>query len=70
MVASGEESGRLGFMLMKSADALEKDVDDIVKRLVVKIEPLMTLIMACVVGFIAISIYLPIFDVIREMSVR
>ena len=70
MVASGEESGRLGFMLMKSADTLERDVDDIVKRLVVKIEPLMTLIMACAVGFIAISIYLPIFDVIKEMSIR
>lgn len=70
MIASGEESGKLGFMLIKSADALDRDVDDTVKSLVVKIEPLMTFLMACVVGFIAVSIYLPIFDVIKEMSVR
>jgi len=68
MIASGEEIGKLGFMLEKSADGLERDVDDTVKRLVVKIEPLMTFLMALLVGFIAIAIYLPIFDVIKHMS--
>jgi len=67
MIASGEESGRLGFMLEKAADGLDRDVDDTVKRLVVKIEPLMTFFMAVFVGFIAVAIYLPIFDVIKQM---
>ncbi|MCK4519552.1 MAG: type II secretion system F family protein [Candidatus Omnitrophica bacterium] len=70
MIASGEESGRLGFMLRKAADGLDRDVDDTVKRLVVKIEPLMTFLMALLVGFIAVAIYLPIFDVIKQMGVR
>ncbi|MBL7072733.1 MAG: type II secretion system F family protein [Candidatus Omnitrophica bacterium] len=68
MIASGEESGALDYMLEKSADALERDVDDIVKRLVVKIEPIMTFFMAILVGFIAIAIYLPIFDVMTKMT--
>jgi len=68
MIVSGEESGNLTFMLEKSADGLDRDVDDMVKRLVVKIEPLMTFLLALVVGFIAVSIYLPIFDVIKEMN--
>jgi len=68
MIASGEESGALDYMLEKSADALERDVDDIVKRLVVKIEPIMTFFMAILVGFIAIALYLPIFDVITQMT--
>ena len=70
MIASGEESGTLGFMLEKAAEGLERDVDDTVKRLVVKIEPLLTFLVACLVGFIAVSIYLPIFDVIETMAVR
>ncbi|MFH1395282.1 MAG: type II secretion system F family protein [Candidatus Omnitrophota bacterium] len=70
MIASGEESGSLDFMLEKSAEGLDRDVDDIVKRLVIKIEPLMTFFMAILVGFIAIAIYLPIFDVIKEMTVQ
>ncbi|MFH1504235.1 MAG: type II secretion system F family protein [Candidatus Omnitrophota bacterium] len=67
MIASGEESGRLSFMLEKTADGLDKDVDDTVRRLVIKIEPLMTFLMALFVGFIAVAIYLPIFDVIKQM---
>lgn len=67
MIASGEESGRLDFLLQKAADGLDRDVDDTVKRLVVKIEPLMTFLMALLVGFIAVAIYLPIFDVIKQM---
>lgn len=68
LIASGEESGTLGFMLDKAADGLERDVDDVVKRLVVKIEPALTFLLACLVGFIAIAIYLPMFDVIAGIG--
>lgn len=68
MIAAGEESGKLGFMLHKAADGLGRDVDDTVKGLVVKIEPLLTFLLACLVGFIAVAIYLPMFDVIKQMG--
>lgn len=70
MISTGEESGKLGYMLEKSAEGLDQEVDDVVKRLVVKIEPLLTFLMAFLVGTIAVAIYLPIFDVIKEMSAR
>jgi len=70
MIATGEESGKLGYMLEKSAEGLDREVDDVVKRMVVKIEPLLTFLMAFLVGTIAVAIYLPIFDVIKEMSAR
>ncbi|MBU0651032.1 type II secretion system F family protein [bacterium] len=70
MIKSGEETGKLDFMLEKAADMLDRDVDDSVKRLIVKIEPLMTFFMALLVGGIAIAIYLPIFDVLKYMSVK
>ncbi|MFH1847323.1 MAG: type II secretion system F family protein [Candidatus Omnitrophota bacterium] len=70
MISSGEETGKLGLMLDKIAKGLERDVDDAVKRLVVKIEPLMTFMLAIIVGFIAVAIYLPIFDVISQISVK
>ena len=68
MMVSGEESGKLDFMLGKAADGLDRDVDDTVKRLVMKIEPLLTFLMALLVGFVAVAIYLPIFDVIKQMQ--
>ncbi len=70
MMASGEESATLPYMLQKSADALDRDVNITVKRLIVKLEPLMTVALAALVGFIAIAIYMPIFDLIKQMSTK
>ncbi|MFH1776087.1 MAG: type II secretion system F family protein [Candidatus Omnitrophota bacterium] len=68
MLASGEESGKLDYMLEKSANILEREVAETVKSLIVKIEPVMTFFMAILVGFIAVAIYLPMFDVIQQMG--
>ena len=68
MISAGEESGALDTMLEKSADFLDQDVDVIIKRMVIKIEPLLTFMLAFVVGFIALAIYLPMFDVIRQIT--
>ena len=70
MTAAGEESGTLPDMLEKSANAIDRDVDATVKRLVVKVEPLLTMVLAAFVGFIALAIYLPIFDLIKQISER
>jgi general secretion pathway protein F len=49
-------------MLHKIADAYEREVETRITGMTALIEPLMILMMAVVVGFIVISILLPIFE--------
>ncbi len=62
MVAVGEQSGDLERMLQKIADAYEREVETRITGMTALIEPIMILLMAVVVGFIVISILLPIFE--------
>jgi type IV pilus assembly protein PilC len=62
MVAVGEETGQLEAMLSKIADFYEAEVDAKVKALTALIEPLMIVFVGGMVGFIVISMYLPIFS--------
>ena len=62
MVAVGEQSGDLEGMLHKVADAYEREVETRITGMTALIEPIMILLMAVVVGFIVISILLPIFE--------
>ena len=62
MVSVGEESGQLETMLSKIADFYETEVDAKIKALTAMIEPLMIIMVGGVVGFIVISMYLPIFS--------
>jgi len=68
MLAAGEESGNLNAMLDKCADFLDEDIDTLIKNLVVKLEPSLTVALAILVGFIALAIYLPMFDLIRSIA--
>ena len=68
MISVGEETGQLENMLAKIADFYEAEVDAKVKALTSLIEPLMIVFVGGGVGFIVISMYLPIFtmyDAIR-----
>jgi type IV pilus assembly protein PilC len=62
MVRVGEETGQLEHMLAKIADFYEAEVDAKVKALTSLIEPVMIIFVGAVVGFIVISMYLPIFS--------
>jgi type IV pilus assembly protein PilC len=62
MVAVGEETGQLEHMLGKIADFYEAEVDAKVKALTSLLEPVMIVFVGGVVGFIVISMYLPIFS--------
>lgn len=62
MIRVGEEAGNLDIMLNRAAEIMEREVDTTVKRLTTLIEPLLTVTLGVVVGFIAVSIYLPIFS--------
>lgn len=68
MIAAGEESGKLSTMLKKTSEFLERDIDNMVQKLVVRLEPLLTFALALVIGFIALAIYLPMFDVISSIG--
>ena len=63
MVSVGEETGQLEHMLAKVADFYEAEVDAKVKALTSLIEPVMIIFVGGVVGFIVISMYLPIFSI-------
>jgi type IV pilus assembly protein PilC len=62
MVAAGEESGDLGGMMNKVADFYDRDVEYTVKRLTTAMEPLLTIVLGGIVGFVAIAMYMPIFN--------
>jgi type IV pilus assembly protein PilC len=68
MIAVGEESGALDVLLEKLAVFYEQEVEAMVTSLSSTIEPLMILGVGCLVGFIAISIYLPLFGLSGAMQ--
>jgi type II secretion system protein F len=63
MMAIGEETGRLDDVLFKIARSYEMEVDRAVKTATGLIEPIIILAMGIVVGFIVISMLLPIFSI-------
>jgi type IV pilus assembly protein PilC len=68
MVHSGEKAGRLGPVMDKIAEFAEHDFDESVKRVTEFIEPAMVTLMGLLIGFVAISLLLPIFSVGRVMA--
>jgi len=68
LATSGEEAGMLPEMLNKGADLLDKDIDQMIHALLVKLEPALTVIMGVIVGFILISVYLPMYDYMGHLK--
>ena len=62
LIGVGEEAGRLSDSLLEVAVAYEKQVDEQVKIMSSLIEPLLILCIGLVVGFIVVSMLLPIFQ--------
>ena len=62
MISIGEQSGQLEGMLNKIADNNEREVESSIIALTSMLEPIMILAMGVVVGFVVISILLPIFE--------
>lgn len=62
MTAVGEETGRLPTMLQRTADTLDFEVDNALRRMTSLVEPLVVLLMGSFVGFVVLSILLPIFQ--------
>jgi len=61
MINAGEESGKLGEVLDEVSGFYARELRNVIKSVTAMIEPLMIVIMGGMVGFIAMSIILPIF---------
>ena len=65
MVNIGEETGDLAKMLMQIADNFEDEVDVAVSGLTSLLEPLLIVFMGLVVGFIVVSMFMPLFSLAK-----
>jgi type II secretory pathway component PulF len=68
MISTGEESGDLEKMLESSYDYLEEEVNHRVGILTTLMEPIMLIVIGVVVGFVALSIYLPLFSIYDNLG--
>jgi type IV pilus assembly protein PilC len=68
MVGVGEETGALDTMLEKVAEFYEDQVEASVKALTSILEPIMIIFIGGIVGFIVISMYLPLFSVYNSIK--
>ncbi len=62
MISAGEESGRLDELLLKIGDRLEKEISSRLTIATSLLEPILILMLGGIVGFVVISILLPIFE--------
>lgn len=62
MISVGERSGSLEEMLMKAAESYEGDVETTISGLTSLLEPLMIVIMGVIVGFVVLSILMPMLE--------
>ncbi len=61
MIRSGEDSGKLADVLRDISEFYARELKVTIKTVTAMIEPIMIIIMGVLVGFIAMSIILPIF---------
>ena len=62
MIAVGEKGGNLEHMLLNVANSFDREVDAVSTGMTSIVEPLLIVVMGLVVGFIALAILLPIFE--------
>lgn len=62
MIATGEQSGRLGDMLLQATSFIDKKLDNIIDTMTKMIEPIMLLVIGSIVLTLALALYLPLFQ--------
>lgn len=68
MVSIGEESGSLDDILNKTADFYDDELETAIQQFTSMLEPIMILIMGVIIGFMIISIILPVFDMYNQIN--
>ena len=67
MVTIGEETGQLDDILNKTADFYDEEVEQAIITTTSLLEPILIVVMGIVIGFIVISVMLPMFDMYSAM---
>lgn len=62
MIATGEQSGRLGEMLGQAVSFIDKKLETVVDTLTKMIEPIMLIVIGGIVLVMALSLYMPLFQ--------
>lgn len=62
MIATGEQSGRLGEMLLQAVSYIDKKLDKIIDTMTKMIEPIMLIVIGSIVLTLALALYLPLFQ--------
>ncbi len=68
MIRIGEESGSLDNVLDKTSNFYDDEVESALQKMVTILEPIMIVLMAFIVGFIVISLLLPMFDITNTIT--
>jgi len=68
MIKIGEETGQLSFMLENLSVFYKRELENSVSALTKAMEPTVIFIVAGIVGTIVISLYLPMFSLIKVMG--
>lgn len=67
MISVGEETGKLDEVLMKVSNYFETEAEQAIKNLTTALEPLIMVLLGLGVGFIVISIILPIYNLTSQI---
>lgn len=62
MISTGEQSGRLGDMLLQATSFIDKKLDTIIDIMTRMVEPVMLLVIGSIVLVLALALYLPLFQ--------
>lgn len=62
MIATGEQSGRLGDMLTQATVFIDKKLDNIIDIMTKMVEPIMLLVIGSIVLVLALALYMPLFQ--------
>lgn len=68
MITLGEKSGELGKMVVQIGVYVGKDLKRRTQQMSMLIEPIVTVGMAVAIGAVALAIYLPIFDMFKQVE--
>lgn len=65
---SGEHSGQIGSLLLNIAGFLDEENEVVIKSLASIVEPLILIVLGALVGFVALSMFMPLFDLTAMTS--
>lgn len=66
LVAVGEETGNLPILLSKLADFYDMEVEASLEQLTSLLEPLMIFFMGCLVGYVLLAVFIPVYSILGK----